>query len=73
MTAKERLAAKVEEFSEREAQQALLLLGLNEEDDGRAFPPAPPEIIARARRAIEQFDRGEGIPHEEVGRRFGLD
>lgn len=56
-TAKERLAARVEEMTESEALEALAKL------DGD-------ELTEEQRRgiidAMDAMDRGEGIPHEQV-------
>jgi hypothetical protein len=73
MTAKQRLAEKIDEFSEEEAAEALCLLGLEEGTEWPEFPPASLRVMDQFRRAMADSDAGRSISDEEFGRRFGLD
>jgi hypothetical protein len=70
MTAKEKLAEQVERFTEAEAEEALLLLGLDF-GDWPDFPPASPRTMDLFRRALADSEAGRVIPDEELDRRFG--
>lgn len=73
MTAKQRLAETIEQFSEEEAAEALSLLGLDEGAEWPDFPPASPRVMEQFRLAIADAKAGRTISDEEFGRRFGLD
>lgn len=71
MTAKEKLAEQIEQFTEEEAEEALALLGLDERNDWPDFPPAPPHIMEMARRSLDDYAEGRFRTDEELDREFG--
>ncbi len=74
MTAKQKLAKHVEALTEGEAANALELLGLDESTVWPDFAPAPPEIVARVRKMLDEPRDGRvTYSTEEVRRRLGIE
>ena len=73
MTAKQRLAERVDDFTEEEAAGALAILGLEEPKEWPEFPPASPRIMDLFRRAMADSEAGRSISDEEFGRRHHLE
>ena len=73
MTAKERLAEKIDRFTEEEAEEALALLAVRDDESvWPDFPRAPAEVVELARRVIASPQR-RCLTDEEFGRKHGLD
>jgi hypothetical protein len=72
MTAKQKLAEQVERFSEQEAEEALLLLGLDSDSEWPDFPPASPRVMEMFRRALVDSEAGRVIPDEDLDETFGF-
>ena len=67
MSAKQTLLDYVAGLTEEQALRKLPLMT----DDGPA-PALTSQQMAEIRAAFAQLDRGEGIPHDEVMRRWGV-
>jgi hypothetical protein len=73
MTAKEKLAERIDAFTEEEAEEALALLFVEEEGEWPDFPPAPPSVMEQFKRAMVDSDAGRTTSDSEMRRRFGIE
>ncbi len=68
MTAKQMLLEYVAGLTEEEAMEKIPWIVRSAPE----YPPAPPEIMEKFRRAMADSDAGRTISDDEVARRFGL-